>query len=321
MNSNNLSPNEQIASSVVTAMTGENVLSAKRMLTGDQNFVYAVETQVAEYVIRMTDNNHRYKFEAAIRWQNMLLPLGVPLAEFIKVDLDGQYSPYPALLMKRIPGDDLINVYSRLNRVDKKNLADEMASIQTLCTTLPDGPGYGILDSYHDEKTEKSWYEFLKNRLELYKEHIIKNAVFDPDMVTQVVKIANEMKNNLNSIPPRPFLWDASERNVLVYKGKISGIVDVDEICFGDPLFVIALTSTCLELEGFDTVYTDYWAAALSLDNMAQSRLNFYSLFYVIAFMGKHAMPTVNGKETVFDTDKLLSMYDQSLKRLDLIIE
>lgn len=41
-------PNEQISSSVVHAMTGESVLSATRMATGDQNFVYAVKTSAAE---------------------------------------------------------------------------------------------------------------------------------------------------------------------------------------------------------------------------------------------------------------------------------
>jgi hypothetical protein len=45
----------------------------------------------------------------------------------------------------------------------------------------------------------------------------------------------------------------------MVHNGKISGIIDVDELCFGDPLLVIALTSTFLKLEGYDSVYTDYW--------------------------------------------------------------
>jgi aminoglycoside phosphotransferase (APT) family kinase protein len=64
------------------------------------------------------------------------------------------------------------------------------------------------------------------------------------------------MVDYLKAIPATPFLWDASERNVLVHNGKITGIVDVDELCFGDPSFVIALTSTALELEEQDTVYT-----------------------------------------------------------------
>lgn len=279
MNTPSLIPNEQITSSVVRAMTGEQVMSATRMVTGDQNFVYAVKTTAAEYVLRMTDINHKHKFHAAIAWQKMLLPLGVPLAEFIKSDLECKYSPYPALLMMRLPGDDLINVYPHLTDADKKSLAIEMINIQALCNGLYEGRGYGILDSYDDISTEKTWYAFLSKRLELYKEHITNTAVFNPQLATQVLNVAKDMEVSFRIIRPRPFLWDASERNVLVHNGKIAGIVDVDELCFGDPLFVIALTSTCLELEGLDTIYTDYWAEALHLDTSAQARLDFYKLF------------------------------------------
>ncbi|WP_231865922.1 aminoglycoside phosphotransferase family protein [Legionella fallonii] len=287
------------------------------MATGEQNFVYAVKTPTAEYILRMTDISHKHKFHAAIAWQKMLLPLGVPLAEFIKSDLDAEYSPYPALLMMRLPGDDLINVYRHLTDVDKKNLANEMMNIQALCNRLPEGLGFGILDSYHDISAEKTWYEFLSKRLELYKEHITNNAFFNPELVTEVLDVAKDMEESFRIIRPMPFLWDASERNVLVYNGKIAGIVDVDEMCFGDPLLVIALTSTCLELEGFDTIYTDYWAEALHLDKSAQTRLDFYRLFYAIAFMRKHSMQTANSKKVLFDTKKLLSIFNHSLARLN----
>lgn len=186
----NQTPSEQTSSSVVHAMTGEQVLSATRMATGDQNFVYAVKTSAAEYVLRMTDISHKYKFEAAIAWQKMLLPLGIPLAEFIKTDLDDQYSSFPALLMMRLPGDDLINIYSDLTDSDKKNLAIEMVKIQALCNKLPEGTNFGILDSYESVSTEKSWFEFLFKRLELYIEHIAKAAVFNPHMGTEVLNIS-----------------------------------------------------------------------------------------------------------------------------------
>ncbi|MFC7782812.1 phosphotransferase family protein [Legionella taurinensis] len=316
MNSDSPIPNEQITSSVVHSMTGEQVLSATRLATGDQNFVYSVKTTAAEYVLRLTDISHKHKFHAAIAWQKMLIPLGVPLAEFINSDLDGKYSPFPSLLMMRLPGDDLINVYQELTNTEKRNLANEMVNIQAVCASLPDGPGYGILDSYDVIPTEKTWYEFLTKRLELYKEHITKNAVFNPDMVTQVLNVAQKMKENFSIIRPTPFLWDASERNVLIHDGQIAGIVDVDEICFGDPLLVIALTSTCLELEGLDTIYTDYWAAALNLDKSAQERLDFYRLFYSIAFMRKHSMLTANSKKVMFDIEKLLNIFHQSGDRL-----
>lgn len=162
-------PNEKIASAVAATMTNEKVLSSTRMTTGDQYFVFAIKTENSEYVIRMTDNNHKKKFISAVYWQEKLLPLGIPLAEFIKTDLEGMYSEFPALLMLRLPGNDLINVYSKLTDSDKKNLADKIAKIQATVATLPEGPGYGMAESYEQILDDRSWYDFLIKGLHSFK--------------------------------------------------------------------------------------------------------------------------------------------------------
>ena len=53
----------------------------------------------------------------------------------------------------------------------------------------------------------------------------------------------NILRDEIDSIPPTPFLHDATTKNVLVTaKGAFSGIVDVDDLCFGDPRYPAALT-------------------------------------------------------------------------------
>ena len=153
--------------------------------------------------------------------------------------------------------------------------------------------------------------------MEFCQEQILSTGLLNPQFAVKAINIAHELEHNFSSILPRPFLWDASERNVLVNRGKITGIVDVDEVCFGDPLLVIALTSTCLELEGLDTEYTNYWEIGLELDSSAQIRLNFYKLFYAVAFMRKHSLKTENNKQIMFDTKKLEKIFYQSLARLN----
>jgi fructosamine-3-kinase len=314
-----LYPTEEIASSVVLSMTGENVLSSKRMTTGDQHFVYEVKTEKTDYVIRMTNVSQKNKFISAIYWQEKLLPLGVPLAKFIKSDLEGKHSQFPALLMLRLPGNDLCNIYSSLTDLNKRELAHEMVNIQVLTNQLPDGRSYGIVDSYERVTEDQSWYRFLVNRLGLFDKIICENGTFTCGEVGKVISIAKDLENEFSTIRARPFLWDASERNVIVNNGKISGIVDVDEICFGDPLLVLGLTYAALEVEGHDTLYCDYWAEALRMDNKAQIRLAFYRLFYVIVFMRKHSMLSGNQQKILFDAQRLEGMFRQSLERIKLL--
>lgn len=156
---NNLTdqPSEIIASTIVAKMTHEKIIDVVRFLTGEQFFVYAVSTENQEYVLRIAQPHRKSKFLAGFHWQEKLIPLGIPLAKFINFDFDEHYSPFPALLMKRLPGDDLCNVYETLSSSDKRNLANAMVEIQAKKNALPDGPGYGILASYETPPEEKSW--------------------------------------------------------------------------------------------------------------------------------------------------------------------
>ncbi len=309
-------PTQEVASSVVFSMTSENILHTQRMATGDQHFVYAVKTENSEYVIRMTDASQKDKFISAIYWQEKLLPLGIPLAKFIKTDLECQYSQFPSLLMLRLPGNDLCNVYSQLTALNKRHLANEMVKIQAMTSSLPDGSSYGITDSYERVTEHISWHNFLAHRLHLFDEIIRKNGMFNNLEMGKVFSILKDLENEFSSVRASPFLWDASERNVIVDNGEISGIVDVDEICFGDPLFVLGLTYSALENEGHDTLYCDYWSEALCMDNKARIRLAFYRLFYVIVFIRKHAMISGNQQKIIFDAQRLNIMFQQCVERV-----
>lgn len=316
-----LYPNEQLAASIVMSMTGEHVLSSTRFTTGDQHFVFAIKTENKEFVLRMTNAKNKSHFISAIYWQEKLIPLGIPLAKFIQSDLKNEFSPFPALLMKRLPGDDLCNVYSSLTNLEKENLAKEMVSIQNKIKALPNGLGFGMASNYENLSEFKSWYDFLMQRLKLLIASIKKSTIFDATAMLNVISIANELKEDFYNITATPFLWDASERNVLVYKGKISGIVDIDEICFGDPLFALGLTYSALKNEGHDTLYTDYWAENLNLDQKAKLRLEFYRLFYIVVFMRKHSMLSANNQRIIFDPDRLKDMFSQSLAQLKELLK
>lgn len=316
MNISSYYPTQEDAEKVVSLMTNIDTLSSMRLKTGEQYFVYAVKTTQSDYVIRMTVPSLKHKFISGIYWQEKLIPLGIPLAKFIQSDLDGKYSTFPSLLMKRLPGDDLCNVYLNLTSNDKKNLAKEIVIIQALTKQLPDGSGYGFADSYQQELPHKTWYDFLLSRLQFFVNSIEQNGIYDTNEIMKVISIMKNLEEDLKSVRATPFLYDASERNVLVHDGKISGIVDVDDMCFGDPLLVLALTHVSLEIEGYDTLYCDYWAEELELDQNSQIRLAFYKLFYTVMFMHKQSMVTSNCQTLNFDVNRLKNIFHQSLLRM-----
>lgn len=312
-----LVPNEKIAAEIVTSLLQENVIHAERMTTGNQNYVYALRTKTSDYVLRLTTAAYRQKFAAALYWQERLLPLGVPLAKFIHHDIEARHSPFPALLMERLPGSDIGNVYPTLNRSQKKNLAEQMTQIHQATRVLPDGAAFGYALSYEKPPNYSSWFSFLWNDLEIASERIKQAEILDQFAINQMISIADRMRNYLSSIRPQIFMPDTTVKNVIVHEGKLSGIVDIDEMCFGDPLFVLSLTYAGSEIDGHDTHYADCWKKLLSLSPDAEMRLEFYQLLHTVWFMGEcSVVSTSNGFQTGFNIEKLRQMYQIRMDRL-----
>lgn len=288
-------PDIETARVVAAGLLKEDVLDAQRLITGRKNFVVAITTSTNEFVIRMTTKEHKNSYVSAIYWQNKLLPLGVPLAKFIAIDLEGQYSPYPTLIMLRAPGNDLCNVYSNLSVATKQTLARQMVNIHHKTEGLALASQYGFANSYEDGDKYQSWYEFLIARLEICQQSLNKVNIFPQGIISKILAIANTMQSDLLAVKARPFMWDTSERNVMVDHDQITAIIDVDNMCFGDPLFVLGLTYVALESLGFDTIYPDFWLKFLNLDHKAQQRLLFYRLFYTVWSMRSYVNAILDG--------------------------
>lgn len=67
----------------------------------------------------------------------------------------------------------------------------------------------------------------------------------------------------------------------------MSGIVDVDVVCFGDPLFVVALTRMALLSRAYSTDYIDFWCDELALDATGRRALGVYTALFCVIFMGE----------------------------------
>lgn len=307
----NTLPDEKLAASVTNQLTDESVTAVSRLTTGNQNYVYAVNTEKSAYVIRMTDK-FRDKFVSALYWQEQLIPLGVPLAKFIAQDLDGQYSVFPALLMKRLPGDDIGKVYPSLTVGQKKLIAQQMVNIHAKLDVLSDGSKFG----YTPNPPHETWVDFLAKDLNVASDRIKNAQIFDTNFIEIAFSELNSLKQDLLKIRPRPFMPDTTVKNVIIHEGTLMGIVDVDDICYGDPLFTLSLTYAGSEIDGHDTDYADAWVAFLNLDFYAKRRLEFYRLLHTIWFMGEQAIVSANGQRLNFDTEKLIIMWEKSFLRL-----
>ncbi len=113
-------------------------------------------------------------------------------------------------------------------------------------------------------------------------------------------------------------LVDTTTKNVIVTPGgTFSGIVDVDDLCFGDPRYVVALTLASLTVSGGPIHYVDAWMSSANYQDDRIFRL--YVVLFIVDFMSEHGQ-AFNGNllpSSAGGRNQLLRIFAEHLQRLD----
>ena len=110
------------------------------------------------------------------------------------------------------------------------------------------------------------------------------------------------MKSYFECLRPVSYLDDISTKNLLISGGRVSGVIDIDEVGFGDPMTFVALTRTALPGMGRDDNICGYLLNAMGADETQRTAEAFYSLMYCADLMSERGM-TFNGRKVEVSKD------------------
>jgi aminoglycoside phosphotransferase (APT) family kinase protein len=278
---------EQTAIQIVGATLGQPVQTIHRFETGLCHYTYDIVTGANRpLVARLAQPGNEAMLEGAVYWSERLRPQGVPLPELLGYDLTRRKFPYAYLLLERLPGQDLGQVYPGLTVPQKRRIAREVGRIQAIVNHLPPGSGYGFATGYQ-ANLKASWTEVLQAELDRSRTGIEQAGVFKLQVVDRVQGWLAHFEGYFGQVAPTPFLDDTTTKNVIIYQGRLSGIVDVDMVCFGDPLFVVALTRMSLIARDYSLDYIEFWCEQLNLSERQRQILNFYTALFCVNFMSE----------------------------------
>ncbi|HEU5012503.1 MAG TPA: aminoglycoside phosphotransferase family protein [Roseiflexaceae bacterium] len=281
-------PDEQHAADIVQTALGQRVCSVQRFSTGLAHYVFDVVTECGDALVaRIAREDSREALAGAVYWSERLRPLGVPLPRILAADLHAETAPFAFLLLERLPGTDLGNVYTMLSADEKRTIAAGVVQAQQLTASLPLGHGFGYAASYEAPLPHRTWTDVVRASLARSRARIALARVFDSALVDRAEAVLARFEPYCATIQPRPFLDDTTTKNVLVHDGRLSGIVDVDVVCFGDPLWTVALTQMALLSRAYNLDYVAYWRNALNLTDEQHAALRFYTAVFCLDFMGE----------------------------------
>ena len=283
-------PTEHDARDAVRRLLGTEATVVTRFPTGNHHHVYDVALADGRQVVaRLSRPEHRGLVRGALGWHRLLRPLGVPLPELLASAVDPEDGPLPVMILERFPGTDLQHIYPSLTGAQRSTIAGQIAAVQRIVGDLPPGRGYGYAVSYCDRTLHPTWAAVIDASLARSRERIAAAGVVDVSHVDRVAQMVERRRSVLGAVPPWAFLDDTTTKNVIVAEGRLSGIVDVDVVCYGDPLYVVALTRMSLLSRAYDMDYVDAWLAALdpAPDREALLRLDLYTVVFCVDFLSE----------------------------------
>ncbi|HEX8918237.1 MAG TPA: aminoglycoside phosphotransferase family protein [Chloroflexota bacterium] len=284
-------PNMQDAAALMRRELGLEPTSVARFPTGLTNYVFEVRFQDhPPLVVRLSRPGAGENFVSAVYWHHRLTAHGIPLPRLLRHDTEPSDGDLPYMIVSRIPGDDLDAIYPALTREEKRMIAASLIDVQARAGRLPLASGFGFARSYgagfaqalENGGLHPSWMHFLKAELHRKQERIVHCGQVDPRSADRVLATLDRYRSYCERIQPRCFLDDTALKNVIVEDGKLSGIVDVDWVCFGDPLLPVGLTAARLLRRGWDTDYVSYLSDGLALTPEQRDVLALYTAFWLV---------------------------------------
>ena len=134
----------------------------------------------------------------------------------------------------------------------------------------------GDAPSYEGPYVGDTWSDVVKASIGRSRARLAAADANLPD-ANRIEAAAGGLAEYFADVAPRPFLDDATTKNVLVHDGGLSGIIDVHWLCFGDWLLPIGLTRASLLAAGHQADYADYWLESLDPSADERRAVRFYT--------------------------------------------
>lgn len=288
-------PTEQNAARIVRNALGWSGVSVRRFTTGLAFFVYDVKSDQGPAVVRIGRWTQAAALADSLALWRRLAPLGVPLPQVL---VDGTAAEMPFVIMSRLPGTDLGDVIGTLPPARLVTIAHAVADAQLATARLGPGTGFGFA-AREDLATHSCWGDVVAASVNRSVQRIAANKLFPPAIAKGVIRSLALHRAALDTAPPTPFLHDTTTKNVIVTEaGDFSGIVDVDDLCFGDPRYAVALTKAALLAHAGPVSYVEPWMARMGLADDAV--FAFYVAVFLLDFIAEQGM-AFNGNQPPSD--------------------
>lgn len=265
---------------LVRTELGEEVLALRHQPFGHHSVTYEAVLAGGSVMVRMHPDPATFAGTA----NNLAVvgALGLPVPRLLRIDTSLAAFPFAFTILERIEGRDLRYELPAMTNAQVERLAEQIAGFQRAVATLPPGDGYGFVP-IGARGPHASWTAVVEADQRPWP------AFADAALRERLRAMFESYRPLLDAIPPTCFLDDITTKNVIVHHGELQGIVDLDTVCYGDPMYMLGLTATAIVAD-LDATQLRYVAAlrhAWQLTDADYRRACFYSALMGMDFLRK----------------------------------
>jgi len=209
---------------------------------------------------------------------NVLRTLGLPVPSVLAC------GPTPSggsfIILNWIPGHDLVQELPAMSRAQMTRLAEHVVRFQRRVAGLPRARAFGWAPIGRSGSLQ-SWTEVF-GKAPPAPPH--DDGTLLGGLRARLCDARAQLEPYFRAVEPVCFLDDLNTKNILAENGALRGLIDVDFVCYGDPLMAIGTTLACIvaDVQGAGAFYGEELVRLWNPDFIQRQAIFFYAALWAI---------------------------------------
>jgi len=254
----------------------------ERMKIGIDNEVYSITLTKKGFIIRMNKNDSR------MRGSEIHIPLfaslGINVPKIIASDYSQKSFPFSYQIMSKIEGKDLGLVIESMSNDQLKKLAKEVTIVFKKLSTIPTNGRFGWV-GVDESRLVDSWATIMK--ADKIEERNNQTGVVGTDLVNKEKELYKKYIPYFNSVASTFYFDDMNSKNILINDGKFTGLVDLDDIMYGDWLEAVGSIKASWYGTHYGDVYTKAIEDEMGINNEQRKIVTVYATLNRILWLSE----------------------------------
>ena len=229
------------------------------------NDVFIFSDENKKYVLRTNKDPNPLKGFSF--HYNYLAYLKIPMSEILFEDYSLSRYPFAYHIVSFVEGAELHETIDKLSSEQMQSITQDLAEMQKLVThmQLPVRDtiaGFGRTSFLGEDLTCPTWFEFQMETLSRRMLRLQKSGNFE--IMSDIEWLEKEMLAQRDLFDQHHysfFLDDITDKNFMILDGKISALIDLDYLMYGDPMHLMGKLQALGAYEG--TKLNEYFKIAM----------------------------------------------------------